>query len=257
MTKHAPLPFGEELKRARQEQEDKEWLAFHGFHKEYLTSTVIDCDVIRLTKSNGKLGFLDPRTSELVLTSLDLNQKAFDVYLPVLMEDPSRHSAWSSSASIRSLAYSLLLGTGTCVNEHIRKGFRIAPEQIDVWNSHQVQESAIRVLDQIRWASTTFHDVKHSSMWKILCVARVIAWYLSFGRVLAPVDTVKNILEGSSDDIASDTALLWTRVQGYMYSLRILQQILSITTLKLPKVIMKSIEKLSLDIANLPQLRVL
>ena len=257
LSEHAPLPLGEALRRARQDLEENDWVGHHMFAREYETACIVEHEVVCHAKSGVEPTFLDPRVSEFVLQSLDVNRKVLNVYLPVLIEDPSRHSAWLISVGIRRLAYSLLLKSGTCVNEYAREGLRIVPEQIDAWDFQQVQQFATQVSDQVRWATTTFRNMTQSSIWTTLCIAKIIAWYLKSERILPSVHAVKSILKGKSGDFASDIAFLWNQVQGYMYSFRMLQQILSHMLLKFPESLTKPVERLSLDIASFPKLGVL
>ena len=260
LTEHAPIAFGEALERARRTLEKDGSNAFRNFAREYVALDLTPRpDRIRtMNQLNTKPTFLDPRVSELVLQSLDLREKqCADMYLPFLIEDTSRISAWASSATFRHFVYSLLLKSGNGVYEYVRKGIRIRPEKFEAWSPARTLQFAEKFLNKVQRAMAAFQDVPQPLAWKMLCVAEILRWHLNTARRLPSVHAVEKIFGGISDGLRSNSAFLWAQVQGYCYSVRMLQQISNRSMLGIPEDSMDSVKKLSINIAGLPQLRVL
>ncbi|CAD0010158.1 unnamed protein product [Aureobasidium pullulans] len=102
------------------------------------------------------LARLDPRISEIVhLVRVKENQEApsdlqdsdnLNMYLPYLIDDPTRTSAWRSGVSIRAQAYSLLRllnSSITQVTEFERKGTRVAGTTVEL----DLTSSAVALLE--------------------------------------------------------------------------------------------------------------
>ena len=56
---------------------------------------------------------VDPRLSELVVQFSMTAEETLHMYLPFIIEDPSRASAWSVSQNLRSCAYSIIANSNT------------------------------------------------------------------------------------------------------------------------------------------------
>ena len=61
-----------------------------------------------IPKAKSKPMFVDPRLHELLVQVLDLDVKEPHMYLPVLLSDPSRATAWQPSHLLRKTLYTLL-----------------------------------------------------------------------------------------------------------------------------------------------------
>ncbi|KAF2429174.1 hypothetical protein EJ08DRAFT_302551 [Tothia fuscella] len=81
---------------------------------------------------------LDPRTSEWVLQTMFkenlTSENSFDMFLPFLIEDSSRASAWNIGEDVRTITYSVFCPNWTedfKTTEYCRRGDRISGKTID------------------------------------------------------------------------------------------------------------------------------
>ncbi|KAL8627941.1 hypothetical protein Q9189_006355 [Teloschistes chrysophthalmus] len=100
------IGFLEALRRTRQPTKDP--TALQDFLKEYTGATCYSTLNLPADQPLDLTSFLDPRLSEFVLQfNLHRNEDII-IYLPFLMDDPSRSSAWNVSFSLRQLTYNIL-----------------------------------------------------------------------------------------------------------------------------------------------------
>ncbi|KAL8243578.1 hypothetical protein R6Q59_009836 [Mikania micrantha] len=136
--------------RARLGLTEQSASAWQKFRKEYISTTVSSLlqDSSR-TSIYRTIQAFDPRTAEIVC-SLN-NHETPHMYLPTVLEDPTRDSAWSYSSQIRRLAYSILFDAyskcdaepaSAYVVEHFRKGSRIGEHSLS-------QMSRLAMLEEI------------------------------------------------------------------------------------------------------------
>ena len=194
---------------------------------------------------------LDPRISELVIQMRYHSAvQAVNMYLPVLLEDPRRASAWNSASEDRLFAYSCI-HQYSCVKakrgsvwEFFRKGDRVASEEMQLLEEEQIQPHAMKLLVSIR---------KYSGYY---------AWrQYALSKIRTPEWTIEdsaNILTGnpkahnwSWKDIQN-----YARMEAVLYSLRIVQQVLQIL-IKMLAPLSQPVLDLEQTIAKLPHLKVM
>lgn len=178
--------------------------------------------------------FLDPRLSEFVLSaSSPLAANMLPCYLPFLIDDPSRSSAWTPSLRIRQLLYSILpfafpLDRNKCiVQEYTRKGHRVASTEISL-----LFESDIS--DQAKQLSSTIHESPIANTasdpwtpWWLFTLVVITTWNNNSGKAPPPPSTMTRVCKGAD----SGKMLLWedvhltAQIQGVLYSLRMLRQL--------------------------------
>ncbi|KAL8803353.1 MAG: hypothetical protein Q9182_003241 [Xanthomendoza sp. 2 TL-2023] len=123
------VSFTEAKRRTRLPAADEShWQAFRA---EYLIPTNPSPPITSLAHHHHH-PFLDPRLSELIHQLSSPNEKNDDatIYLPFLLDDPARASAWNASAELRHTLYDLLASSCLSrpvrsVTEVSRKGHRI------------------------------------------------------------------------------------------------------------------------------------
>ena len=170
---------------------------------------------------------LDPRISEFVHQVTEISSiepKTLTVYLPILVEDPGRASAWTETAEIRSFAYSCLkLYKSSNSEDHLlqevyRKGDRVGITPLDWLEKSEVETFASSYLTNI---STQIDRKVDPSSWRRYAVSQL------FDPPLTN-ESRSHILGGKAEsqfwdwvDVQNDA-----RLQAYLYTLRILKQIL-------------------------------
>ncbi|KAI7764769.1 hypothetical protein LZL87_003974 [Fusarium oxysporum] len=197
------------------------------------------------TSTCGKvieIGSLDPRISEMVLqlgpqsghTHTTSDPKMF---LPILLESPSRGSAWEQSTSIRQLAYTvarwIIPGAFSTVQEYRRvntlaqKGRQVPmlPEkEAKAWS-----QELVRLMTMIR-AGT---QVDITRAWYILCLTLDIRYSHEDGKHSHSLQILEETLQAPTfRKITWDTIHFVAHLQAAFYSFRLLKQIISLGQLQ-------------------------
>ncbi|KAL1301783.1 hypothetical protein AAFC00_005979 [Neodothiora populina] len=198
---------------------------------EYLTRS--DREAFRL------LSQLDPRVSELMHqismkdeSSSPPQPKSLNMYLPFLLDDPTRTSAWRAGAEIRIAAYSLLrlLDVNiSSINEYERKGTRISDTvatlllpnelstamQTHITNALQPQSSAALITPK-SWRALSA---------KVICSSNV-----SNGKPPPSLTDLTRLILGDGNT-TEETPLTWSyihasaQLDAVLYSFRMFLQI--------------------------------
>lgn len=191
---------------------------------------------------------VDPRVSELVAQYRALTlensprRKAGEgqfqpkVYLPFLLDDPSRSSAWAVSTSLRTFSYSLLnltiddTLTPTNMIEYGRRGHRIVPVDVNLIDEHDCTTYGKALVERLQKARTDFGDLSNLDFWRTYGIYEVCQWYNENDKPTPTQDGVRRLL-GPGDSCPS--VLTWedihlsAQMQGVLYSIRMLQQIIT------------------------------
>ena len=180
---------------------------------------------------------LDPRNAEVVCQTRQLVVPAVHVYLPMLLEDPSRDAAWSYGFVYREVAYSVLLWSSptttssTQVLEYARKGARVVANTF----TRISQEGVARHLSEIILLLQQYECKEHpNNMSKTAVNFWLVALHIFYNAkrekdvILEPDYALRVCGYPPSnrrltwDDVHANACL-----QSILYSLRILEQLLS------------------------------
>lgn len=194
-------------------------------------------------KIPDSLRFLDPRVSEFILSwgrntetaSRDPGQVSNPVgpifYLPLLLDRWDHESAWSPSTWIRQLAYSLCLTTPSAlpnVAEYRRTMSRKSSGQaIELLSEREMTETAHRLVSSCRTLTSKRHELPHLR-WALFCLNQEISYASEEGKeslvreVLRRATKSRNRLDPGNWSAVHLTA----QIQGTLYSLRVLHQVL-------------------------------
>ncbi|KAL8688914.1 MAG: hypothetical protein Q9218_005290 [Villophora microphyllina] len=175
--------------------------------------------------------FLDPRLSEMVLqlSSSVSKQEGVFMYLPFLMDDPSRTSAWDVSSPIRYLIYDLLIcyipDCPTSVTETSRKGCRVVPSTI-IYSPSCLQGKVRLLLNSLKETKAHFSDVLPVLQYRIFALEEVSRWYTSNDRNLPSLSTMASALtsDNPKSGLAWEDIHLGAQIQAVLYALRMLKQ---------------------------------
>lgn len=206
---------------------------YESFSQQYIFDGTMDAALAKL--DSLKFCHLDPRLSEVILqlTQSSADAKAF---LPVLMENPDRGSAWEPSSPIRQLAYSIaalaIPSHAKAVQEYRRvHSFSQKGRRIEMLDKAAVLEAATTLIA----ASTTFRRFagKDSSLfWLSLCLGLDIIECTVQGKythALQMLQTQRDKPLRTTNGVPWDIVHLTAQLHAALYSLRMLKQVLDIS----------------------------
>ena len=175
---------------------------------------------------------LDPRLSELALQFGDPQQNIVHMYLPFLIEDPSRVSAWGVSRGLRALAYTILAGLGTqrrtpSILEYSRRDIRIVANDVRVLDSSETLHSAKTLIRKLVAVKDRFAALAPTIGWRIFGMIEVFSRYVEGGRPLPSHHDFSKIFPGNQGRLSSwQDVQLAAMMQAALYSMRLLKQAL-------------------------------
>ncbi|KAK0335562.1 hypothetical protein LTR91_007244 [Friedmanniomyces endolithicus] len=176
---------------------------------------------------------LDARISELVdqvktRTPLKNGSSDFDIFLPFLVDDSSKASAWRIGSFVRDVAYKILLDAGGCQNavvEHKRAGNGISTRKATSVGDPKLQSELLRL--------STFFTI--GSSWELPCTA-VERWRFAIIKLVVGDFMREEIWLPSPEELIlalrGYECTYWTHVQlsayfqSMYYSIRMLLQVM-------------------------------
>ncbi|KAK4998458.1 hypothetical protein LTR66_002323 [Elasticomyces elasticus] len=194
------------------------------------------------------LARLDPRISEYVRRQARLlprpvgpppppspstqTNQIQDMYLPFLLDDPGKTSAWRCGSPIRGLAYSVLNASSQSpgsVHEFERKGTRISFTPMDLLDREHTQTTACALLDRLRDCSSGSRALAAVQRWRLCSVRLLCRQLVEEDRdVPSRAELVSLLSNTISTTYTWEMVHLDAQVQAVLYSLRMLHQILGV-----------------------------
>ncbi|KAF7893834.1 hypothetical protein EAF00_007348 [Botryotinia globosa] len=236
---------------------------YEDFVKEYLPVEIdvatLSAELIKPSEVKTALQVLDPRICEYVLQfpyfmkCLGLSQSSsgtqdvansINIFLPFLIDSPSRTNAWEMSTSIRQLAYgciNLVLPVEerrTSVFENKRQANGSRGREWEIPDASDIPEACTEILNFLRESRSKFKGQSVADHWTSISFTQDAQWSesidkVSLGRkVLAglqisePYNTIRKTSEWDWDTIH-----VIAQIQGSHYSFRILKQMIIFLTL--------------------------
>lgn len=225
---------------------------YEEFAKEYqsLPKEVLPCEGPEISAQKSLqtiLRTLDPRISEYVLqfpkaaAAADITfptsqpiAKCVDMYLPFLLDCPSKTSAWEMSTAVRQLAYGLMnlaepkKNHITSVVEHRRqqKGSRGREWQLPT--NDEIEEASIALVALVEKVSQSSSSLPDFDIWRALAFHQDLDYAYSTGKqslgslIFKPTGTQRRL--------SWDTVHFSAQLQGSFYSFRMLKQILDVVS---------------------------
>ena len=221
------------LARAAEELSEVEKVRFQEFTSDYMLVSSAPAALAEAEPST-----LDPRVSELIMQfRKPLYRDVHSIprmFLPPLVEDHTRACAWSHGIDLRQLAYSFLKSAfdttvrHTEIAEYSRKGFRIIPTNLRLFNCVDLVAGASAVLEKIRRFKQNMHCPYPLLRWRIFGFYEVCHQRERAGKPALPKDVIQRFLEVGyvNDMLVWDNVHIDAEVQSVLYSVRILKQIL-------------------------------
>lgn len=195
------------------------------------------------------LSALDPRISELVIQSLNVGTAGpveeerqndgaprgpdlISMFLPVMIEDHARKSAWTMSESVRTLAYAVAQKSGPHRRDILIEYRTLQTEsggrQLSIPDFAAVDGWCEQLLETINHLETGVSDPE--LLWLAFAVYQDIEWSTSEGRT--PLSTVVMSeaaeFDGHPGRYGWDVIHFAAQVQAALYSLRMLKQTLDV-----------------------------
>ncbi|ESZ92482.1 hypothetical protein SBOR_7145 [Sclerotinia borealis F-4128] len=230
---------------------------YEDFVKEYLPVYIdVASSTLALVEPSAvktALQALDPRVCEYVLQfpyfmrCLGLSQPgtsedsaSINIFLPFLIDSPSRTNAWEMSTSIRQLAYgciNLILPIEerrTSVFEHKRQAKGSHGREWEIPAASDISEACTEVLKFLHETRIKFEEQTIADSWTAIAFLQDVKWSESMDKA----SLGQKVLAGpqiSDPDDTSRKASEWdwekihvmAQIQGSFYSFRILKQMIT------------------------------
>lgn len=174
--------------------------------------------------------FLDARNSELIISG--------SMYLPFLIDDPSKISAWNVSRQLRLFAYSCLaLGIyqfPKTIFEHSRRGARIVENRVQTLSCEDTIVFGKMLIDSVESFEDSVSGLCIQHFWRLFAAHSVYKWYLDEEKSLPS----KSSLVAAYAGITAGDKLTWfdihisAQMQAFLYAFRALKQILNYLNVK-------------------------
>jgi len=222
---------------------------------------------------------LDPRVSELIHQAhwgfdtgrrvpphrSNLYQADNDkrhMYLPFLIDDPVRASAWRASLMIRQIAYSVLAVEDTSQTQMMevdRRGDRIIAIPVQLIEPSDVVHACVKLEENLHKRIVQLKCGSSVDRWQSLGILGVLEALREDGRNLPPKADAERLLTPSTGGISWNCIYFRAQVEGLLYSLRMLHQILEVCHAARPSTahIEKAFGKLQKRLDSLPPLHTL
>ena len=249
LTNDGTMSFHEAIRKAKVlTQTMDENASYQGFVRCYGSANDPENGLDPYLENKAESPLTDPRVSELILQyrrlalSREADAKAEiskfqpKIYLPFLLDDPARSSAWVASSSIRILAYSLLnlttnvIKRPTYVAEYGRSGDRIVPKALRLFTSDECRTHCAALIGRLETAKNNFETSSSSAFWQLYGLYELCRWYRENDKPLPRADVLKEVLiagRRGKSVFGWEDIHLTMQLQGVLYSLRIVLQIIA------------------------------
>ncbi|RSM07143.1 hypothetical protein CDV31_008792 [Fusarium ambrosium] len=186
-----------------------------------------------------QIGSLDPRISELILQLGNQDIRANDpngdmIFLPILLESPSRGSAWEQSTPIRQLAYTIarwiIPGPSSTIQEYRRVNTNVQKGR----QVHMLPKEAAktRAQDLTSLMSEVKAELEGDAIqaWQMLCLTLDISHCREEGKKSHALQILEQCSQQTTlKRISWDIIHFVAQLQAAYYSFRILKQIMSLS----------------------------
>ncbi|KAL8702466.1 MAG: hypothetical protein Q9201_004371 [Fulgogasparrea decipioides] len=207
--------------------------------------------------------FLDPRLSELILQLSSTENQEVHVYLPFLIDDPSRSSAWGISSAIRYLTYNLLcfynpnpMGD---ITEISRKGFRILPSAIPL-SSSSISNEVEALTSYMQETQEHLPNLMPTLRYRIFALRETYRWYITSDRNPPSQSIIVCALtcEYPKSTMTWEDIHLEAQIQAVLYALRMMKQsvtcLLTLRSIHSKAGVLKDLNEMLEDLPSLSEL---
>ncbi|EEU39323.1 uncharacterized protein NECHADRAFT_94235 [Fusarium vanettenii 77-13-4] len=220
-------------------QEVADTAGYAEFRHEYLDHETAPLPV-SIADREIQIGTLDPRISELILQLGNQDVQSNDpngdmMFLPILLENPSRGSAWEQSTPIRQLAYTvarwIIPGSSSTVQEYRRVNTSVQKGR----QVHMLPKEAAKA-----WAqdlTSLMSEINGESerdavqTWQILCLTVDIRHCREEGKKSHILQILKECSQRTAfKRVSWDIIHFVAQLQAAYYSFRLLKQVISLAS---------------------------
>ncbi|KAL8731904.1 MAG: hypothetical protein Q9181_004140 [Wetmoreana brouardii] len=218
------IGFSEANRRARQSSNNPTRL--RDFLEEYEIDQPTFTVPVPSQRSNP---LLDPRISELILQLSSTEDQGVRIYLPFLIDDPSRSSAWVVSSAIRYLTYNLLCSYIPNPLEEItevsRKGFRILPSAIPLSPS-SISNEVEALTSHMQETQEHAPALTPTLRYRTFALRETYRWYITSDRNPPSHSIIDRALtcEYAKSTMTWEDIHLEAQIQAVLYALRMMKQ---------------------------------
>ncbi|KAL5412090.1 hypothetical protein PMIN04_010014 [Paraphaeosphaeria minitans] len=181
-------------------------------------------DFFFTNRTVSSLQTLDVRISEFIHQGLDSRLDPI-VYLPFLVEDQHRASAWAHGQDLRAISYSIFTTDRSRVQEHRRKAQKVSLQEIELYPpqelSTMMQGYAHNISAWVEW--TAERDVPYILIWPLFAIGIVLPELKS----APPLALWLRVLNADFDN-TWDYIHLTASLHAALYSLRFLKQCIDV-----------------------------
>ncbi|KAI4267976.1 MAG: hypothetical protein LQ337_008100 [Flavoplaca oasis] len=195
----------------------------------------------------GQRSFLDPRLSELILQlSGAPGNEAINIYLPFLIDDPFRASAWYVSSFIRQIIYDSIAARAATLQaslplptivEFSRRGLRTVPSIVSSLPStdsiaEQEYVCNIHTLSfRLRDAKARFQTISLMFQYRIFALRESYRWYIINSKNPPFRKTIARTITGHVGSLVRwEDIHLEAQICSVLYALRMVKQYLGYIT---------------------------
>ena len=186
---------------------------------------------------------LDPRISELIHElkppSLGTSQndgsqsRTLDMYLPFMIDDPTKTSAWRAGEEIRQIGYTVLQSidpTVAMVQEYERKGTRIAETAVRISTSDEVAAAAQALGSKIETCLQNSGVLSSEALWRHVAMILLLEWSIRNGKPLPTQhETTSLVLSPRTAPLTWRAIHASAQMHSILYSLRMVKQLIGVT----------------------------
>ena len=231
---------------------------YDNFSKEYAEEETISQHLA----GNALCPLVDPRLSELVVQFSMSAEETLHMYLPFIIEDPSRASAWNVSQYLRSHAYSIIAASKNKLKkpkifEYSRRDVRIVPDSVHISEPSEINRSTRKLAYRRDAIKSQFPAVPNCLVWRISAIIEVYSWYIENGRSLPSRKALTKAFCGNEETFISwQDVHLSAQIQAALYSFRLLTQALKVYSARKGKTKLENaVDESDLRRTNLPAIQ--
>ncbi|KAI8631950.1 hypothetical protein F5Y19DRAFT_381090 [Xylariaceae sp. FL1651] len=263
--------FDEALDRTKNNgNRDLESPEFHAFMQEHSMTEYLPRD----HPTQNIISSLDPRISEIVVQTLLMDSsgampdasraecsrgpETLAMFLPIMIEDRDRKSAWSMSTVIRQIAYGVMQTFARQVSSVVIE-YRLLEasnplmgRQIDVLDPEETLEQCGLLVETLKQLA---EQIPRADMqWLAFAIYQDVVWTTSGQRSplsATLITQIRDRLNDDSDEYSWDLIHFTSQVQASFYSLRMAKQALDVVAF-LRQNIPAPMQELRESLRNLP-----
>ena len=213
--------------------------------------SIKDLDQISSARSLGieQRSFLDPRLSELILQlSAAPGNGAINIYLPFLIDDPSRASAWYVSSFIRQIIYDLVAARAATIQaslplptivEFSRRGLRTVPSIVSPLPSSDPIAEQKYICDihtlsfRLRDVKARFRTISTMFQYRIFALRESYRWYIINSKNPPSRKSIAPTMTGHLGSLVQwEDIHLDAQICSVLYALRMVKQCLGYITVE-------------------------